>query len=248
MPLMSCGKCGKWQHITCHDTADDRARRPRRNWDIVDFFCIRCRGLEQSTSSQNNTHWQYGQSYPTLHPSSMASSYLSSSGLVPKSSNGFAQMREPRLAVNGQKTPMNYMPYAHRSAASESQFRNDIVPVASQILAPVRQHNSVTFAHYQPLQRGFAPHPTTHQSQDSFQSHGQSHTAYPLQSSIRDHKGSPPGTAPHYHQPTPGNGTSLPQYPSHSSAQRNPQQNLHQPLPSLYNPSTPSGSSSYYTT
>lgn len=244
---MSCGKCGKWQHISCHDAADERACRQRRNWDIVDFFCIRCRGSEQSTTTQNNSHWQYGQSYPTLHPSSMASSYLSSSGLVPKSSNGFAQMTEPRLAVNGQKTPMNYMPYAHRNVTSDSQFRNDIVPVASPSIPPVRQHNSVTFAHYQPLQRGFAPLPTAHQLQDPFQTYGQSHTAYPLQSSIRDQKGSPTGTASYYHQTTTSNGTSLPQYPPHPSSQQYPQQNLHQTLTSQFKPSTPSGSQPYYT-
>lgn len=41
--MMSCGLCSKWQHIACHDRADQQAGRSRRNWDVVEFFCLKCR-------------------------------------------------------------------------------------------------------------------------------------------------------------------------------------------------------------
>ncbi|OCB85271.1 hypothetical protein A7U60_g7576 [Sanghuangporus baumii] len=55
IPLMSCGRCNKWQHIPCHDAVDRKARRPVRNWDTVDFFCNRCRST-QNGSSQDSVY------------------------------------------------------------------------------------------------------------------------------------------------------------------------------------------------
>lgn len=45
--LVSCGTCSRWQHIDCHDNADVRAGRIRRNWDHQQFTCARCR-IEQA--------------------------------------------------------------------------------------------------------------------------------------------------------------------------------------------------------
>jgi len=42
LPMVSCGSCNKWQHITCHDVADQRLGRPKRNWNLGQFFCRRC--------------------------------------------------------------------------------------------------------------------------------------------------------------------------------------------------------------
>ncbi|KAF8896489.1 hypothetical protein BD779DRAFT_1668267 [Infundibulicybe gibba] len=53
MPMMSCGHCSKWQHIICHDRADESAGRPKRNWDMVEFVCERCRCSGGSNSSSN---------------------------------------------------------------------------------------------------------------------------------------------------------------------------------------------------
>ena len=41
-PLMSCGKCGRWQHINCHNAKDRAEGRHPRNWEVVDFTCLRC--------------------------------------------------------------------------------------------------------------------------------------------------------------------------------------------------------------
>lgn len=40
---MCCEGCSKWQHISCHDRADQQAGRPKRNWDKVEFLCRQCR-------------------------------------------------------------------------------------------------------------------------------------------------------------------------------------------------------------
>lgn len=44
---MSCGRCSVWQHITCHNLVDEKAGRPPRNWESVDFICRRCTRLSQ---------------------------------------------------------------------------------------------------------------------------------------------------------------------------------------------------------
>jgi hypothetical protein len=41
-PMMCCGTCFKWQHILCHDEADRRLGRPKRNWDVEEFVCRAC--------------------------------------------------------------------------------------------------------------------------------------------------------------------------------------------------------------
>ncbi|KAJ7573893.1 hypothetical protein C8J56DRAFT_1173207 [Mycena floridula] len=57
--IMCCEMCSKWQHMSCHDQADDQAGRPRRNWELVEFLCRECRlrkaasGYHQPQSSQN---------------------------------------------------------------------------------------------------------------------------------------------------------------------------------------------------
>ncbi|KAL5526019.1 hypothetical protein ACEPAG_7357 [Sanghuangporus baumii] len=56
IPLMSCGRCNKWQHIPCHDAVDRKARRPVRNWDTVDFFCNRCRSAQNVSSQDLSLH------------------------------------------------------------------------------------------------------------------------------------------------------------------------------------------------
>jgi len=41
--MVSCSACLKWQHIVCHDIANQRAGVPKRDWDSVDFVCRSCR-------------------------------------------------------------------------------------------------------------------------------------------------------------------------------------------------------------
>jgi hypothetical protein len=43
LPTVSCGTCGRWQHITCHDAVDHNSGYPKRNWTTTQFTCRRCR-------------------------------------------------------------------------------------------------------------------------------------------------------------------------------------------------------------
>ncbi|PFH53210.1 hypothetical protein AMATHDRAFT_1625 [Amanita thiersii Skay4041] len=58
-PMMSCGSCLKWQHIACHDKADQTAGRPKRDWDSVEFICKRCeKGIYgENASGQEFSHY-----------------------------------------------------------------------------------------------------------------------------------------------------------------------------------------------
>jgi hypothetical protein len=47
-PLLCCGKCSKWQHIACHDLADRKAGRPKRDWDAEEFVCCVCQRRSSS--------------------------------------------------------------------------------------------------------------------------------------------------------------------------------------------------------
>ncbi|KXN84561.1 hypothetical protein AN958_12307 [Leucoagaricus sp. SymC.cos] len=55
-PMMSCGKCYKWQHIACHDQADERAGRSKRNWNVVEFICQQCRSRMFAGSEGANSY------------------------------------------------------------------------------------------------------------------------------------------------------------------------------------------------
>ncbi|MBW0490096.1 hypothetical protein O181_029811 [Austropuccinia psidii MF-1] len=42
--VICCDKCEKWQHLACHDNADQLLRRPKRDWASSDFTCANCSG------------------------------------------------------------------------------------------------------------------------------------------------------------------------------------------------------------
>ena len=51
-PLLCCGKCARWQHIACHDSADRKAGRPKRDWDKEEFICRACQGRGNANGRQ----------------------------------------------------------------------------------------------------------------------------------------------------------------------------------------------------
>ncbi|KAF4596441.1 hypothetical protein EYR38_007828 [Pleurotus pulmonarius] len=80
-PMMSCGSCSKWQHISCHDRADQAAGRSKRNWDDVEFFCYKCRVAKshgQPDKSNGNV---------TSQPIQLSAPYRTNGGYVPKASS-----------------------------------------------------------------------------------------------------------------------------------------------------------------
>ena len=159
--MMSCGMCSKWQHITCHDAADQRAGRRRRNWDQVEFVCLQCRTKQDSAfrapsgfkaayqghaPSQTDTSVAYPTIGPTLNGNPSAVS---------------GTMQQP-YTVNGSGASMHLHDYQGamtsnmRSAAPASQ---QPVHHLHSRLPPQRQHEHgppISFTHYQPQQRGFS--------------------------------------------------------------------------------------------
>ena len=68
LAVACCEKCNKWQHIPCHDAADLRAGRKKRNWDEVEFMCRSCakpKVAKTPSHSQVNGH---GHSRPVPPP------------------------------------------------------------------------------------------------------------------------------------------------------------------------------------
>ena len=68
-PLLCCGKCSKWQHIACHDSADRQAGRPKRNWDTEEFTCRTCqaRTLARRKQVPNGSSYDSGQTSSPYH-------------------------------------------------------------------------------------------------------------------------------------------------------------------------------------
>ncbi|KLO05777.1 hypothetical protein SCHPADRAFT_883483 [Schizopora paradoxa] len=156
LPLMSCGSCNKWQHISCHNADDDQNRRPRRDWDKVDFTCRNCLARKKSGTS-NGKRPSSSTNTITLHrvpqgTSSAHTPYAPPNNAYPPSKHlGYPADAGKPIAPNA---------YQHYPAAN-----NALHPSLGHVQMPFNSNTAMTFAHYQPQQRGFAPQPTTLQPQ-----------------------------------------------------------------------------------
>lgn len=55
--VICCDKCEKWQHLSCHNKADEIRRQPKRDWTTIDFICSMCSGIPVPKSvKQLRTH------------------------------------------------------------------------------------------------------------------------------------------------------------------------------------------------
>ncbi|TDL14421.1 hypothetical protein BD410DRAFT_797206 [Rickenella mellea] len=135
LPLMSCGVCGKWQHIPCHDAEDVRRGRPKRNWDVVDFTCNSCHS--------------YPRSRPAFPPVATKTHLSDTRHSTHRTS------LDAGVAVNGHSTFLR----SHPSSTPSHPYSLGSTP------HHVQPQPSVTFAHYQPLRHGFSPHVPTPERQ-----------------------------------------------------------------------------------
>ncbi|CAA7268161.1 unnamed protein product [Cyclocybe aegerita] len=157
-PMMSCGRCSRWQHIQCHDRADQAAGRPRRNWNTVEFICKWCRADLQARRKeypvaaapvkqpyplilstpqvQAYGSYQHQQlpSISNLHMDHRQAGHYSSSYQQPQQQSYYS--RQP---VNGHQHPSMYSQHQHSTATG--------VP---------EQRQAISFSHYQPSERGFS--------------------------------------------------------------------------------------------
>lgn len=135
-PLLCCGKCSKWQHIACHDLADRKAGRPKRDWDKEEFICRNCQSGRSLSIVANGS--MRPRQVLNGSSSSAAASYdagRTPSPYYPAQTSGYAG--QPPYGQN----------YPHPSL-SQQQLRP----------APYQHHTAITFSHYQPHQRGFSSH------------------------------------------------------------------------------------------
>ncbi|KAF8149807.1 hypothetical protein B0H34DRAFT_731219 [Crassisporium funariophilum] len=152
-PMMSCGMCSKWQHIFCHDRADQAAGHPRRNWDAVEFICRTCRASRVNGSNghypivkhhtvdvpepQGHSSWSHQPSASTVPLSQQPpGSYLSGSGKVPQH--------------NYYERPANGLPSNTYGPYSSSIRTETHLPATSG------PRQTISFSHYQPTERGFS--------------------------------------------------------------------------------------------
>jgi len=166
--MMSCGKCFKWQHIACHDLADKRAGRSKRNWDSIEFICHQCRsrmfagvdstfedirynhhpvqGMNPSSPSNNLTTYQtYGTSEVTPQVPIRSPLYHAANGSDPIHTRLYSDLR-------------THIPDQYSAAASQTYIATQYIQFPS----------ANAFSHYQPQEGRFSPSVKS-QSQPSYQ-------------------------------------------------------------------------------
>ncbi|KAG7089650.1 hypothetical protein E1B28_011312 [Marasmius oreades] len=176
VPLMCCGKCAKWQHIPCHDKADERAGLPGRNWEEVEFVCRKCRsgmfsGVANSASSayphSNNRialnqplqPYQQYQPHPQSHRLSLPTSSQNQRSYPNPSYNNLSTSPYPHTMLTN--------PYLN---GNDRMATSDIRSSPPQVQAhTLPQSKPLTFQHYQPPNQQHinptSPRPSLIQSQ-----------------------------------------------------------------------------------
>ncbi|KAF7773311.1 hypothetical protein Agabi119p4_5478 [Agaricus bisporus var. burnettii] len=169
-PMMSCGKCLKWQHITCHDQADERAGHAKRNWDVVEFVCQQCRSRmfsapEASSSPTRDHHHRFvnrqnANYVPSNSHTAAYHPYFSQGYTTSQSSSSPPQPQPSAIstlyhAANGR---YNYtQPYGDpRTSGIPDRYLSSGQPYMSTHLYS-HQPSSISFSHYQPQGGGFTP-------------------------------------------------------------------------------------------
>ncbi|EGN99035.1 hypothetical protein SERLA73DRAFT_54656 [Serpula lacrymans var. lacrymans S7.3] len=169
-PMMCCGLCSKWQHISCHDKADSIAGRQQRNWDREEFVCQRC---SLSTKTSMFDQQLPFQGIPSKPPSR-------SVGHQPYFLPGFSEQR----SYGSASYYTDGFPNGH---SNHEQHQSDlrVAAIAPSNSRPVPQssHSTVTFAHYQPHQRGFSTTLPTHSVEDPSHLQASQHPQYSSQRS-----------------------------------------------------------------
>lgn len=152
--MMSCGACSKWQHISCHDSADILAGRPKRNWDIEEFICQRCK-TQGARKLQNVYHPQVGQ----YTEQNIARTHT----LLPQSANRITYIQPTSNPAPSRVNPAYVQPYSNsipNRQQGHDTFRTSTPTTMAQ--QPYQPHSAITFAHYQPDPQGFSTRQTYH--------------------------------------------------------------------------------------
>ncbi|KAI0759560.1 hypothetical protein BD413DRAFT_487618 [Trametes elegans] len=140
LAMVSCGSCGRWQHIPCHDLNDQRSGRPRRNWEDQQFYCARCRQRAMNGGSSYGAHQPHG--YSQHH----------SQHNWPEAGRSVQLHKPPGMNQYGQTSDLRY---SHRSPVengagyhSQQQYSSNHVGTASYSRSSYPNHG-FSFPHYQ---------------------------------------------------------------------------------------------------
>ncbi|KAL4066791.1 hypothetical protein J3A83DRAFT_4259622 [Scleroderma citrinum] len=163
MPIMCCGVCSKWQHISCHDRQDVLAHRPKRNWDREEFICQQCQLRTMKASPANNQQ--------NIAPEPRGTTYTPGSQPYYNYSRNYINGRYYQAAA-----PSGRYTYENQTEMRSSPLH------PSQLYPHQPRSSNVTFSHYQPQGSSFSPSRPTysvaHATQQSQYSH---HTPQPVQ-------------------------------------------------------------------
>lgn len=150
-PMMSCGICSKWQHISCHDNADLRAGRSKRDWDTEEFVCQRCRSQKYSIPYQQHQPRQR-QDHNVIHPHTQQSPTSDRMMYINPVANFSAPRAPPRYA--------GVQAYATSTPNGQHDYDNFRTSTPSSMGQRPYQVPAITFAHYQPDPQGFSTRQT----------------------------------------------------------------------------------------
>jgi len=181
--MMSCGKCFKWQHIACHDSADERAGHSKRNWDSVEFICQQCRSRMFAGVDSASEDIQYNHhSAQVMNPSSPSHNLTTNQAYGTSEVTTQAPILSPLYHAANSSDPIHTRLYSDIRTHRPDQYP----AAASQtyITTQYIQFPSVNaFSHYQPREGRFSPSVKS-QSQPSYQGEydqrfrTQQHTTY----------------------------------------------------------------------
>ncbi|KAL0579991.1 hypothetical protein V5O48_001994 [Marasmius crinis-equi] len=163
VPLMSCGKCLKWQHIACHDKADQRAGMPKRNWEEVEFFCRSCRSRMFAASNNGGGSSAYG--HPSNRVQLSHGQPMQQQAYPPLPPNHHLSLRVPprnagSYPISSYNAPNSNYPSSHHMLSNNayvngydrmatSDVRSSPQQAQHQHTLP-HQAKPITFQHYQP--------------------------------------------------------------------------------------------------
>lgn len=142
-PMVSCGSCARWQHIKCHDFADRKAGFPKRNWDVQQFVCQRCRAARMGRMNNGHGRSQPVDQYTWQQPPSQRLP------VQPTHATNYLQPA-PEPLFSQQPTFENRIAYGQE--AQQQPYTRNAQPPTALYSCP----QEITFSHYQPEQHGFS--------------------------------------------------------------------------------------------
>ncbi|KAF9516988.1 hypothetical protein BS47DRAFT_1390306 [Hydnum rufescens UP504] len=150
--ITCCEKCGRWQHVDCHNQADAQAGRPPRDWSTVHFMCYNCarnpkkptRTLRASkatgTASTSRSKARGQPAGPPTHPVPLHLVPGYGRSPLPPHIQQYPFQRGYQYPIPAPSAPPSYLPYPSTGPSPYSHPQRSPYPAASQ---PPPPHSTV---------------------------------------------------------------------------------------------------------